>query len=104
MDPRRELEGKIVISRALLQGVLLQIFTQPVSDRPTVIVEIIQRIGAMRELTGTAARAVTGSADKPVLAQPGACGGYISSFMAASSWSPLEDCFFMNTGFSLARM
>ena len=30
-----------------LQGVLLQIFTQPVSDRPTVFLEVIQRIGCM---------------------------------------------------------
>lgn len=29
------------------QGVLLQIFTQPVSDRPTVFLEVIQRIGCM---------------------------------------------------------
>ena len=28
-----------------VQGVLLQIFTQPLSDRPTVFLEIIQRIG-----------------------------------------------------------
>ena len=31
--------------RAWVQGVLLQIFTQPLSDRPTVFIEIIQRIG-----------------------------------------------------------
>ena len=57
-----------------VQGVLLQIFTQPVSDRPTVFLEIIQRIGCMKELTGTAAAAMTGSASKPVLSQAGGCG------------------------------
>jgi len=30
------------------QGVLLQIFTKPLGDRPTVFVEIIQRVGCMR--------------------------------------------------------
>ena len=37
---------------ALLQGVLMQIFTRPLSDRPTVFVEIIQRIGCEREVPG----------------------------------------------------
>ncbi|KAI3932734.1 hypothetical protein MKW92_028000 [Papaver armeniacum] len=31
------------------QGVLLQIFTKPVGDRPTVLLEIIQRIGCMEQ-------------------------------------------------------
>ncbi|RZC51675.1 hypothetical protein C5167_020103 [Papaver somniferum] len=31
------------------QGVLLQIFTKPVGDRPTVLLEIIQRIGCMEK-------------------------------------------------------
>ncbi len=34
----------------LLQGILLQIFSKPLSDRPTVFVEIIQRIGCEREV------------------------------------------------------
>ena len=38
---------------APLQGVLMQIFTRPLSDRPTVFVEIIQRIGCEREVPGT---------------------------------------------------
>jgi len=37
---------------ARLQGVLMQIFTRPLSDRPTVFVEIIQRIGCEREVPG----------------------------------------------------
>ncbi|KAI3940167.1 hypothetical protein MKW92_019664 [Papaver armeniacum] len=31
------------------QGVLLQIFTKPVGDRPTILLEIIQRIGCMEQ-------------------------------------------------------
>lgn len=31
------------------QGVLLQIFTKPLGDRPTIFIEIIQRVGCMRE-------------------------------------------------------
>jgi hypothetical protein len=40
-----------VISRLAhtLQGILLQIFSKPLSDRPTVFIEIIQRIGCERE-------------------------------------------------------
>jgi 4-hydroxyphenylpyruvate dioxygenase len=30
------------------QGVLIQVFTKPVSDRPTIFLEIIQRVGCMR--------------------------------------------------------
>ncbi len=52
------------------QGVLLQIFTQPLSDRPTVFLEIIQRIGCMHE------RAEPASAVPPVMEQAGGCGGF----------------------------
>jgi 4-hydroxyphenylpyruvate dioxygenase len=47
------------------QGVLLQIFTKPVGDRPTIFIEIIQRIGCMEkdETTG-------------VSVQRGGCGGF----------------------------
>ena len=31
------------------QGVLLQVFTKPVCDRPTLFIEIIERVGCMRE-------------------------------------------------------
>ena len=58
------------------QGVLLQIFTQPVSDRPTVFLEIIQRIGCMRQLDGLAAKAVTGSAEQPIFSQAPGCGAF----------------------------
>lgn len=46
------------------QGVLLQIFTQPLGDRPTVFIEIIQRVGCMEK---------DGSGRK---VQKGGCGGF----------------------------
>ncbi|KAL2630101.1 hypothetical protein R1flu_014787 [Riccia fluitans] len=46
------------------QGVLLQIFTKPLGDRPTVFIEIIQRVGCMeRTKEGT-------------VVQRGGCGGF----------------------------
>jgi len=46
------------------QGVLLQIFTKPIGDRPTIFIEIIQRIGCMeKDETG-------------VVVQKGGCGGF----------------------------
>jgi hypothetical protein len=57
----------INITPHAVQGVLLQIFTQPLSDRPTVFLEIIQRIGCMYEH-----KAPQG----PVLQQAGGCGGF----------------------------
>lgn len=54
---------------ACVQGVLLQIFTKPLSDRPTVFIEIIQRIGCMYEQA-----AANGS--PPMLEQAGGCGGF----------------------------
>ena len=43
----------------MMQGVLMQIFTRPLSDRPTVFVEIIQRIGCEREVPGAFHNAAT---------------------------------------------
>ncbi|KAJ7514391.1 hypothetical protein O6H91_23G042300 [Diphasiastrum complanatum] len=45
------------------QGVLLQIFTKPVGDRPTLFVEIIQRVGCMH-------------VDNGEIVQKGGCGGF----------------------------
>lgn len=60
-----------------MQGVLLQIFTQPLSDRPTVFLEIIQRIGCMHERKSeAAAAAAAASAVPPVMEQAGGCGGF----------------------------
>ncbi|GAB4842876.1 hypothetical protein Ancab_012855 [Ancistrocladus abbreviatus] len=46
------------------QGTLLQIFTKPVGDRPTIFIEIIQRIGCMVE------------DDEGKTYQKGGCGGF----------------------------
>ncbi|KAK6116324.1 hypothetical protein DH2020_049951 [Rehmannia glutinosa] len=46
------------------QGTLLQIFTKPVGDRPTIFVEIIQRIGCMLK------------DDEGKIYQKGGCGGF----------------------------
>jgi 4-hydroxyphenylpyruvate dioxygenase len=44
------------------QGTLLQIFTKPLGDRPTVFVEIIQRVGCMRPVGGGGDGEADGSA------------------------------------------
>ncbi|KAJ7960644.1 4-hydroxyphenylpyruvate dioxygenase [Quillaja saponaria] len=46
------------------QGTLLQIFTKPVGDRPTIFIEIIQRVGCMLE------------DDEGKVYQKGGCGGF----------------------------
>ncbi|PON52064.1 4-hydroxyphenylpyruvate dioxygenase [Parasponia andersonii] len=46
------------------QGTLLQIFTKPLGDRPTIFIEIIQRVGCMLK------------DDKGELYQKGGCGGF----------------------------
>lgn len=43
----RELEELGILADADNEGVLLQVFTKPVGDRPTFFVEIIQRIGCV---------------------------------------------------------
>ena len=52
------------------QGVLVQIFTKPLGDRPTVFIEIIQRIGCLREVKSADANA------PPRIEQAGGCGGF----------------------------
>lgn len=44
-----ECEKLGILADADEKGVLLQIFTKPIGDRPTIFFEIIQRIGCMRE-------------------------------------------------------
>ena len=51
-----------------LQGILLQIFTKPLSDRPTVFLEVIQRIGCNYKVQ-------TPSGQEKV-EQAGGCGGF----------------------------
>jgi len=55
------------------QGILLQIFTKPLGDRPTVFIEIIERIGCMREVPPPP-EAVPEA--PPVLEQAAGCGGF----------------------------
>ena len=71
-------------------GVLLQIFTRPLGDRPTLFLEIIQRVGcvrpvpaveavARRESAATVAAAVEAAArgeEATVPEQAGGCGGF----------------------------
>ena len=51
------------------QGVLIQVFTKPLGDRPTVFIEIIQRIGCMREVGGEEAK-------EKKMEQAAGCGGF----------------------------
>ena len=61
---------------SVLQGVLLQIFTQPLGDRPTVFLEVIQRIGCMRPLKDTRGEDIQSEGGKKVMVQSGGCGGF----------------------------
>ena len=77
---------------------LLQIFTTPLSDRPTVFLEVIQRIGCMHEASAqtngaaaaesaasngvdlvtvsSSASAADGEAGGKLMEQAGGCGGF----------------------------
>ena len=52
------------------QGVLLQIFTRPLGDRPTIFIEIIQRIGCLQPAEEP------GTGGYVTLEQAGGCGGF----------------------------
>ena len=52
------------------QGVLLQIFTKPLGDRPTVFIEIIQRVGCLQPAEEP------GPSGALVMEQAGGCGGF----------------------------
>mmetsp|Transcript_31302 Transcript_31302/g.88736 ORF Transcript_31302/g.88736 Transcript_31302/m.88736 type:complete len:443 (-) Transcript_31302:403-1731(-) len=58
------------------QGVLLQIFTKPVGDRPTLFLEIIQRVGCMQEEPPAAKEPETPEPSAPKLVQASGCGGF----------------------------
>lgn len=47
------------------QGILLQIFTKPLGDRPTVFVEIIERLGCIKEVQRNGAAAEEAAAAQP---------------------------------------
>jgi len=51
------------------QGVLLQVFTKPVGDRPTLFLEIIQRVGCLRERKDAHQKVVE-------VVQAAGCGGF----------------------------
>jgi len=51
------------------QGVLVQVFTKPLGDRPTVFIEIIQRIGCERVTVGK-------DGEPPRTEQAAGCGGF----------------------------
>ena len=51
-----------------IQGILLQVFTKPVGDRPTLFLEIIQRIGCEYS--------VQQPDGEEVMEQAGGCGGF----------------------------
>lgn len=59
---------KGLLTVGVLQGVLLQIFSKPLGDRPTVFIEIIQRIGCEREVEAP------GGGRR--VEQAGGCGGF----------------------------
>jgi 4-hydroxyphenylpyruvate dioxygenase len=56
------------------QGTLLQIFTKPIGDRPTLFFEIIQRVGCMREVEVPPASAA--AAREVRVEQAAGCGGF----------------------------
>lgn len=56
------------------KGVLLQIFTRPVGDRPTLFFEIIQRIGCETVVPETVLEA--GAVVAEHVEQAGGCGGF----------------------------
>lgn len=59
------LEELGILADADEEGILLQVFTKPVGDRPTFFVEIIQRIGCLYTPPGS----------EEMLERPG-CGGF----------------------------
>lgn len=63
----KELEELGILADADDEGVLLQLFTKPVGDRPTFFFEIIQRIGCIIEHSQ--------GSDAAVFERPG-CGGF----------------------------
>jgi len=65
-DQYRQVEELGLLADKDDQGVLLQIFTRPVGDRPTLFLEIIQRIGCYSTAEGAA----------EVIVQAPGCGGF----------------------------
>ncbi|GFR45369.1 hypothetical protein Agub_g6744 [Astrephomene gubernaculifera] len=57
------------------QGVLLQLFTRPLGDRPTVFIEVIQRLGCEREVRGSEVKDRDSGAVVRI-EQAAGCGGF----------------------------
>jgi 4-hydroxyphenylpyruvate dioxygenase len=70
----QELEELGILADADDEGVLLQLFTKPVGDRPTFFFEIIQRIGCVMEQNNNEETEDTTST-APSMERPG-CGGF----------------------------
>ena len=70
----KRLEELGILADADDEGVLLQIFTKPLSDRPTLFLEIIQRIGCVIEDVDEDKIATKDSKGK-IKERPG-CGGF----------------------------
>jgi 4-hydroxyphenylpyruvate dioxygenase len=72
-DQYKRLEELGILADADEEGVLLQIFTKPLGDRPTLFIEIIQRIGCIIEDEDLVAD--IDSANGRIRERPG-CGGF----------------------------
>jgi len=76
----QKLEELGILADADDEGVLLQIFTKPIGDRPTLFIEIIQRIGCLynpeeEEDAVAAGEEESNGAKQRMLERPG-CGGF----------------------------
>lgn len=79
-DQYGRLEELGILADADEEGVLLQIFTKPLGDRPTLFLEIIQRIGCVLEdaeldLDESGQEGKSGSKNEKIKERPG-CGGF----------------------------
>jgi len=66
LEQYEKIEELGILADADDEGILLQIFTKPIGDRPTFFIEIIQRIGCLMEAD---------SKDSQPEERPG-CGGF----------------------------
>ena len=73
-DQYKRLEELGILADADEEGVLLQIFTKPLGDRPTLFIEIIQRIGCIIEDSDDVDESIE-AAKKRIRERPG-CGGF----------------------------
>ena len=74
-DQYKRLEELGILADADEEGVLLQIFTKPLGDRPTLFIEIIQRIGCIIEDGDLDESEIADAANRRTRERPG-CGGF----------------------------